>query len=406
MNLGSVRLRRTALRDLALVAVALMALAVVSVVKGTDSASGSGESPWVFVSIPDFLNADVANPDEQWDDVLDYTLDRVEDERPDFVLVPGDLVLGEWSNDPETISRQAAVFYPAWKQRFEERDLTFYPLIGDHEIGDNPWPAEKAQAVPAYKQAFRDNFELPDTGPDDAESVAYAVRHKNLLLVALDAFRSTGDRVRVGVTGSQLDWATETFATRRANEHLIVSSHVPILSGARARNSSRIRLPGGAGTPVWEAITKAKTDLYLAGELHDASAQEKDGVLQIVHGSAPAFIPEINYLVAKVYPDRIETELKAIQLTLDEDAVVTDDPAMPPGSADNLPEAGISSDVQQAGPQSLGRVTVRSSPDGPEYTDRSGYFESRYRNFDGAAPSDEAAPIGSGGTTATNGVAP
>ncbi|MDH3724321.1 MAG: metallophosphoesterase [Thermoleophilia bacterium] len=405
MNFGSVRLRRTALRDLALVAVALIALAVVSVVKGTDSASGSGDSPWVFVSIPDFLNADVANPDEQWDDVLDYTLDRVEEEQPDFVLVPGDLVLGEWSNDPETISRQAAIFYSAWKQRFEEHDLTFYPLLGDHEIGDNPWPAEKAQAVPAYKRAFRENFELPDNGPSDEQWVAYSVRHKNLLLVALDAFGSTDERVSVGVAGTQLEWATETFASREANEHLIVSSHVPILSGARARNSSRIRLPGGAGTPIWEAITQAGTDLYLAGELHDASAQEKDGVLQIVHGSAPAFIPEINYLVAKVYPDRIETELKAIRLTLDEDAVVTDDPAMPPGSAENLPQAAISPDIRQSGPQSLGGVTVRSTPEGHEYANRSGYFDSRYRNFDGSAPSDDAAPTGSDDTT-TNGDAP
>jgi len=397
MTFGGVRLRKTALRDLALVAIALLVLGVVSVVKGSDGSGG--DDPWVFVSIPDFMNADVSNPDEQWDDVLDYTLDQVERERPDFVLVPGDLVLGEWSNDPQTISDQGAVFYSAWKKRFEDRDLTFYPLIGDHEIGDNPWPAEKAAAVPAYKQTFRDNFEIPDNGPEDDDWVAYSVRHKNLLLVALDAFRSTGDRVEIGMTGSQLTWATETMAGREDDEHLIVTSHIPILSGARARNSSRIRLPGGAGTPIWEAIAQSKTDLYLAGELHDASAQEKDGVLQIVHGSAPAFIPEINYLVAKVYPDRIEAELKAIRLTLNEDGVVTDDPARPPGSADNLPEAGLASGVEQSGPESLGGVTVKSTPDGPEYTDRSGYFESRYRNFDPPAPTDGSTSIGSTETT-------
>jgi hypothetical protein len=406
MRLGGVRLRKSALRDLTLVAAALLALMVATAVESGGAPRAGGDAPWVFVSMPDFLNADVANPDEQWDDVLDYTLDRVAEERPDFVLVPGDLVLGEWSNDPETISRQAAVFYGAWKQRFDERDLTYYPVLGDHEIGDNPWPADKAQAVPAYKQAFRDNFDLPGSGPDDEQWVAYSVRHKNLLLVALDAFQSTDDRVRVGMTGTQLEWVKQTLATRGSEEHLIVAGHVPILSGARTRSSSRLRLPGGAGTPIWEAITEARTTLYLAGEMHDASVQEKDGVLQVVHGSAPAFIPEVNYLVAKVYPDRIEAELKAIRLSLDESGVVTDDPARPPGSADNLPGVSLAAGTRQSGPESLGRVTVRSTAAGHEYVARSGYLESRYRSFDAAPPAEAVAPRDSGSTTQNNGDSP
>ena len=51
---------------------------------------------WKFVSIPDFLNVDVKYPEPKWDDALDYVLNCVKAENPDFVLVAGDMVMGRW----------------------------------------------------------------------------------------------------------------------------------------------------------------------------------------------------------------------------------------------------------------------------------------------------------------------
>lgn len=385
MTLAGAHLRGGALRDLAIVALAVLALVGVCTVKASggdqDGSGAASADSWTFVSIPDFLNADVPADDERWTPVLDYVLDTVADEEPDFVLVPGDLVMGWWSNDSSTIAEQGEVYYSAWRERFESRNLTYYPVVGDHEIGDNPWPPEKAAAVPAYRQAMRDNLSIPGGGPDD-DSVAYAVNHKNLTLVALDVFDADDEGVDVRVADEQLDWARTQMPERQEGEHLIVTGHVPILAAPRARGSSRIRMSGGAGTPIWEAITSAKADLYLAGELHDISVQEKDGVMQVIHGSAPAQVPEFNYLVTRVFPDRLELELRVLPIELDKSEVVTNDPSRRVGMPDNLPTPVLSDGAKESGFRSVGTMTVKVSAEGvTQYLDRKGYFESRYRKF-------------------------
>jgi hypothetical protein len=369
------------MRDLAAVGAALLVLIVVTALS---AGGGSGEpsapdGAWTFVSIPDFLNADIAADDADWEPVLDYVLDEIEGEQPDFVVVPGDLVMGWWSTDPETIAEQGRAFYGDWRERFEARDLVYYPVVGDHEIGDNPWPAEKARAVPAYKQALRDNLDVPGGGPEGGDTIAYTVQHKNLRLVALDVFEAAGDQVRVGVTGEQLEWARSSLSERAPGEHLIVAGHVPILASARSRGSSRIRMSGGAGTPIWDAISEARADLYIAGEMHDISVQEKDGVMQVVHGSAPAQVPEFNYLITRVFPDRLELELKALAITLDASEAITDDPTQPIGVPGNLSRPELPDDPAF---RSVGTMVVTTSPEGQvQYTERTGYFESRYRAF-------------------------
>ena len=52
---------------------------------------------WTFVSMPDFLNVDLVYPQTGWEPALDYVLKAVKAEKPDFVLVAGDLVMGRWT---------------------------------------------------------------------------------------------------------------------------------------------------------------------------------------------------------------------------------------------------------------------------------------------------------------------
>lgn len=380
MNRIGSKVSRRSLRDLAIVGVALLALGLVSGIKAvSDNSGGSPDEGWTFVSIPDFLNADIPADNADWEPALDTVLDRIEQESPDFVLIAGDLVMGHWGNDPENISARGEEIYGAWSERFERRGLTYYPVVGDHEVGDNPWPAEKARAVADYKRAFRNNLEVPSSGPDDEDAVAYAITHKNVRLVALDVFEVEDDAVKVRVTGPQLEWATSALGAGQTDEHLIVAGHVPILNGSRSRGSSRIRMSGGAGTPIWNAISSAGAALYLAGEMHDISAQEKDGVMQVVHGSAPAQVPEFNYLVAQVYSNRIELTLKSMPIRLaGSDATDVD---LPVGVPENLPRPILPAGEESAF-EVVGTMTARRLPDGDvAYENRRGYFESRYRAF-------------------------
>ena len=277
-----------------------------------DTSSCAAES-WKFVSIPDFLNNDVNYPEPKWDDALDYVLQAIQAEQPDFVLVAGDLVMGRWSHSRQHLDHMAQRFYPAWTSRMAAYNLKYYVALGDHEIGDDPWQGKKRALVPHYKNAFRKYLDMPGGGPEGFEKTTYAVRHKNLLLVCVDQFEQDDHgEVHVRVGQKQQDWIAQTLTANKDADHRVVMGHVPILPGWRWRSSSRFSLPQGADSPLWQLMSKHEVDLYLCGEVHDISLQQNNGVLQVVHGSQPSNVPEFNYMVVEVFPSHLVLTLKAI----------------------------------------------------------------------------------------------
>jgi hypothetical protein len=325
---------------------------VVPVAKLADT----GEVPiFTFVSMPDFLNTDVGDTrvragqgwdpgdptsiNSAWTRALDVILDEVQAEEPAAVLVAGDLVDGHWGMDVEpatgifgpvgtqqerltAVTNAGALYYRQWADRFEERGLRALPALGDHEIGDNPWPAGsfKHAAVPTFKQAWADAFTKTSAGGHRYsmrpvgtafEDTAYAVRIANTLFVTVDVFRPTADGVDVTVTGAQLRWLNRLLGRMRTKgvEHIVVQGHTPVLGPVRARHSSALTMTGGADTAFWRLLDRHDVDLYLAGEMHDMTTLTADGVVQVVHGALATW-GEANYLVGYVYADRIELTLK------------------------------------------------------------------------------------------------
>ena len=318
-------------------------------------AEDEGPPLFTFVSMPDFLNTDIGDTrvragvgwepgdptsiNASWKRALDVILDEVQAEEPAAVLVAGDLVDGHWGIDVEpatgifgpvgtreeklaAVTNAGALYYGQWASLFRERGLRVLPALGDHEIGDNPWPdgSFKLAAVPTFKQAWADTFTR--TGAEGHrysmrpegtafEDTAYAVRIANTLFVTVDVFRSTPDGVDVTVSGGQLRWLDRLLSRERRNgaEHIVVQGHTPVLGPVRARHSSRLTMPGGAGNPFWQLLDRHDVDLYLAGEMHDMTTLTADGVVQVVHGALATW-GEANYLVGRVYADRIELTLK------------------------------------------------------------------------------------------------
>jgi hypothetical protein len=178
-----------------------LAIVATDAVRAADNEDST--EPWKFVSIPDLMNDDVDYPDSRWDDALEYVLDAIRAEEPDFVLVAGDLVMGRWSHNREHLEKMAVRYYPAWTNRMRAHGLKYFTALGDHEIGDDPWQGEKRALVPHYKQAFREHLQMPAGGPPGFDRTTFAVRHKNLLMVAVDMFEQDADgavQVRVGDT--------------------------------------------------------------------------------------------------------------------------------------------------------------------------------------------------------------
>ena len=80
-------------------------------------------------------------------------------------------------------------------------------------------------------------------------------------------------------------------------------------------------LAGGRESPLWQALKKHGVDLYLCGEARTVACTQADGVLlrPSIAGTAGAALgrgcpTRSNYLVATVYPDRIDLEVKEIAI--------------------------------------------------------------------------------------------
>ena len=272
---------------------------------------------WTFVSMPDFLNVDLVYPQKGWEEALDYVLKAVKAENPDFVLVAGDLVMGRWAYGEKGVRHWADVYYPAWIKRMRDHGLTYYACLGDHELGDDPWPPgqKKTRLVPEFKRAFVEHLKMPLNGPEHMKGTAWSLVHKGVLVVGVDVFEPDKKLgIAAKVTGRQLAWVDKTLADRKGAAHVVVMAHTPILGPVRRWSSSGLMLEGGRGSPLWKTMSKRGVDLYLCGEVHDMTCTERDGVQEIAHGGLFGYNSRVNYLLATVAPDRITLELKEIDI--------------------------------------------------------------------------------------------
>ncbi len=384
---------------------------------GTDAGDdGNGEIPWTFVSFPDFLNADIGDvsalttavnsTNAAHEDAIDAVLDALASHQPEFVMVAGDLVNGHWYSDASglqvfgpvgtlaekhaAVTRAGDVYYAQWMKRFTDRGLRVFAALGDHDVGDNDWPAgqDKSFLVPTFKAAWAKHFTLDANGAPvfetrpvgtAFENTAYAVRHKNVLVVTVDEFRQdsptvpldarTGS-VRTDVTGDQLAWLESVLSAAAVDpqiDHVIVQGHVPVLLPVRRLNSSGLTMPESGESGFWQALSRNKVDLYFAGEVHDMSAANYLGVEQVVHGGIMGYAPRVSYVVGRVYADRIELELKSADLVYP-----AEDTTRLWQAGSNRPRAQYA--ISPNGFSTVGTLVIDKRGGTTQYRDRSGYF--------------------------------
>lgn len=273
---------------------------------------------WSFVSIPDFLNFDIEYPQEGWEDALGFIMDSMKKENPAFVMVPGDLVMGHWGTQKEEINKWADKYYPGWMERFQDHGLKVYAALGDHEIRDNPWRGAQADAVLFYKDAFRRHLKMPLNGPDHMKGTAFYWLHENALFISVDVFekgKSRQGEIAAGVTGKQLVWFEQVLSKHRDQvDHIIVMGHTPILRPVRTFSSSGMLMEKGRDSEFWRVMVKYDVDLYLCGEVHAVTCTQRDGIQQIAHGGLIGRTTKPNYLLVTVRKDRLELNLKEIDL--------------------------------------------------------------------------------------------
>jgi hypothetical protein len=361
-------------------------------------------------------------------------LEALAQENADFFTVSGDLLYTRWpkgsqlggdvTQDANHIRAQADIYYDAWIDMvetyggFELSDV--YTVLGDHEIGDNDWGANKRPLIPTYKEVYVDKIGNESTvatgayvnSPAGFEGRTFAVKRGNLLLIGVDqfeTFNSAGQFTQVGsqiasvkidVTGSQLAWLDNTLTLADNDptiDHVIVMSHAPIAAPETVKvqpTSSGLHTDTDENGAWWQTMAAHHVDLYLPGEVHDISMQLADGVLQLVSGTnifqpsdhagvtnigfnpATPQISEQNYVVFEVYEDRIDLTIKQIETKIWGNRGFSFDPVNDAPYKNR--EARVAIDAAEAGFQVVGTLTIDTSSGSPVYMNRTGLFLSEW----------------------------
>jgi hypothetical protein len=170
------------------------------------------------------------------------------------------------------------------------------------------------------------------------------------------------------VTGEQLEWLRDVLTDNPGVEHVVVMGHTPILGPVAKESSSGLMLEGGRESPLWQTLKEHRVDLYLCGEVHAITCTESDGVLQIAHGGLFGYNPKVNYLVATVWPDQIELELKEISI------VKAGGPLEQIGDNEPRESVSITEEVKSQGFVPVGTVILESRGSGGKFKHISGCF--------------------------------
>jgi len=313
------------------------------------------EDTWRFLLLADWHSAEKYTQSEKnpdwFDDAVAKDVATLKILKANYggelVLMPGDSNSGHWErpafikqNNPgatpeEAVLKAGKLCYSGMIGSFKKGGYSkLLMAVGDHEMGDNPWPAgsAKSRCQPQFRKAFANQFNtnsedgrfLYETPIGDAtsrpigtpyEATSYAYRHKNALFVTIDAFHQENPGKVIGsqgsvtgtITGKHLQWLENVLSEARKNsdiDHIFVQSHLPVIYPVRKVNSSGMMMDDGINSSFWKTLRKHKVDIYFAGEVHaNTVTQDQDSsMIQLV--SRGNFFN--NFQTLDVSDDRIE----------------------------------------------------------------------------------------------------
>ncbi len=289
------------------------------------------EEPWRFILLSDWHGAEIyVQPDlaPGMEEQLFAGMKMLKENfGGEFILMPGDACRGHWDTpqfiqkfNPELTPAEAILqagdlCYTGMTDAFREAGYsTILMAVGDHEVGDNPWPVGNAVSAhqAEFRQAFAKGFNIkPEDGKfrydkpigkapsrpmgTKYEETSFAYQHKNVLFVTVDVFYQEDPEKQIGpqgsvtgtVVGRHLEWFDQVLSEARKDpgiRHIFVQAHLPVLQPVRRVNSSGMLMDREMESDFWKTMRKHEVDIYFAGEVHSntVTRDPKSDLVQVV----------------------------------------------------------------------------------------------------------------------------
>ncbi len=289
------------------------------------------EEPWRFLTLADWHLAEIYVQPDKYPEGIATVADGLKMLKAQYggelVMLPGDSNVGHWdtkqfirSFNPkltpaESILQAGELCYTGMVDAFKEAGYSrLLMAVGDHELGDNPWPPGTAvsECQPQFREAFASVFNInPDNGQfiydkpigeaasrplgTKYETTSFAYQYKNVLFVTVDAFHQEDPDKTIGLQGSvtgavvgkHLEWLDHVLSEGRKDssiKHIFVQAHLPVLHPVRRVNSSGMLMDDEMESDFWKTLRKHKVDIYFAGEVHSNTVTKdpKSELVQVV----------------------------------------------------------------------------------------------------------------------------
>ncbi len=256
-----------------------------------DAANRLGNHPaaWKFAVVSDTQgnNKEGENGSCINDEIVRAIAEDIARERPDFVLVSGDLVNGWFRNGGVDFADQYASWQEAMGPVYRGR-IRIYPIRGNHDSGPerlvlSPLPAKyepQPGALERLEQAYKKAFpKVPQNGPRNEKGLTYSFGHKNAFIIGLDQYTAGQHKINQAWLDGQL--------AKAGKRHIFVYGHEPAFEAGHEDNLSFFPRERNL---FWDSLGRAGARAYFCGHDHfynRASISDSQGheIRQVIAGT-------------------------------------------------------------------------------------------------------------------------
>jgi hypothetical protein len=216
------------------------------------------------------------------------------DPQPEFILFPGDEVIG-LTADAEELRAQWRHWLDHEMSWLDRQKTALWHTTGNHTTYDE-----------MSEQIFREVLQLPENGPPGQEGLSYWVRRGDLLLVFVHTL-STG----LGGEGHvETEWLEATLKQHADISHKIVLGHHPVFPVNGFSGTYQREIGHEYTKRFWDILVETDVLAYVCSHILAFDVQVHRGVLQLCTAGAGT---------AHRMPEGVEY-LHCIQAALDADS--------------------------------------------------------------------------------------